>query len=426
MKLTLKYIILVKLIQFFFIESSLAQQPHHINYKLTEKEANEIVLRVLKTNPVIDGHNDISCSFYYCKNCPRGINDFRLDSGNNGNTNIPLDRKGGVGAHLYNICTSDTTTESLIKAFDLMHQLPHVYPNDFEVAGSSKQLRTIMQHHKIGMVPIEESAILLHDSIALLQLYYKLGLRSLTFAYKTNDFADGSNDTAKYHGISPLGKEMIKEMNRLGIMIDMSHISADAMRAILKETQAPVIFSHSNAYTLCKVNRNVPDDVLLALKKNKGIIMINFVPYFISQQHADWVAKSDSVWDKKLKELKDTDATNKYVDEVWTKENPEPLVTVSEVADHFDYIKKLIGVDYIGIGSDLGITYDLTIKDMKDASCFPLLLKELARRGWTEAELKKITDENFLRVFEEVERRSKIIKTTANRSIAKSRADTAQ
>lgn len=407
MKLKSHYLLFLTLPSLLLINFSIAQQADHIKYKRTEKNAKEIVSKVLKTNPIIDGHNDFYHSFFDCSTCKGDIKDFRLDSITKGNTNIPLYRKGGVAGQLYNIYGKDRKTENLIKAFDLTHLIAETYPKDITIAGTTADLRTAIRNKKIALLPILEDAVLLQDNKALLRMYYKLGLRSVTFAYKTNNLADGSDDTVKHNGISSLGKDMIEEMNRLGIVIDMSHISADAMRDILKVTKAPVIFSHSNAYSLCKVNRNVPDDVLLELKKNKGIIMINFLPFFISQQHANWLAKAENDWNMKLNELKDTAATDKYYSEVWLKQNPEPVVSVADVANHFDHIKNLIGVDYIGIGSDLGDRYDFTIKGMTDVSCFPSLLVELARRGWTETELKKIANQNFLRVFEEVEKRAK-------------------
>lgn len=382
-----------------------AQKTNESKYQRTEKVATAIVNKFLGKNKIIDGHNDFYHNFFDCTTCQGKITDFPLDSINRGNTNIPLYRKGNVAGQLYNIYGKDRKTENLLKAFDLMYQIAERYPGDFAIAGTAADLRYAIRNKKIALLPMLEGAVLLQDNVSLLRTYYKLGLRSVTFAYKTNNLADGSDDTARHNGISALGKAMIKEMNRLGIIIDMSHVSANAMRDILTTTIAPVIFSHSNAFSLCKVNRNVPDDVLLDLKKNKGIIMINFVPFFISQQHADWLTKAENDWKQKVKELKDTSAADKYYADIWLKQNPEPVVTLSDIANHFDYIKNLIGVDYIGIGSDLGDTYEFTINGMTDVSCFPLLLKELVRRGWTETELKKITSENFLRVFEEVEKK---------------------
>jgi membrane dipeptidase len=196
-------------------------------------------------------------------------------------------------------------------------------------------------------------------------------------------------------------------------MIDMSHISAKAMSDILDVSTSPVFFSHSNVKALCNVNRNVPDSILTRLQQNKGIIMLTMVPYFTKNEYNDWLKKGDTVYFKaKDTYPEDKVAMNKLMDE-WEKNNPQPVATVQDLANHFDYVKNLIGVDYIGIAGDYdGIEF--FIKDMEDVSTYPKLLIELARRGWTETDLKKITSENFLRVFGAVERKSLELRKTQN------------
>lgn len=257
---------------------SFAQQK---KYLVPEQKAKEIVDRVLKTSPVIDGHNDLFIHYMDCKTCPKDLKDYRLDTIAKGHTDIPKMRKGKVGGMLMNVFGSDSV--SYIKAWDLLYRMEDMYKSDLKVVTSSKEMRMVMNEGKIGFLPILEGAKRLQDDPALLRVYYKLGLRSVTFAYSTNGLADGSDDTARHNGISSIGREMVKEMNRLGVLTDMSHISAKAMNDILDITKAPVIFSHSNARALCNVNRNVPDDVLLRLKKNGGIIMLTFVPYFCKE-----------------------------------------------------------------------------------------------------------------------------------------------
>jgi membrane dipeptidase len=279
------------------------------------------------------------------------------------------------------------------------------YAKDLKVVGTSKGMQMVMKQGKVAILPILEGASMLKDDPALLRTYYKLGLRSVTMAYRTNGLADGSDDKARHNGISTIGREMVKEMNCLGVIIDMSHISAKAMHDILDLTAAPVIFSHSNVRTLTNVNRNVPDDVLLRLKKNRGIIMLTFVPYFTTNEFSKWMTEGDSLYFKTIRNYPgDTVKLNAIMDR-WDNDNPKPIVTIQNMADHFDYVKRLIGVDHIGMAGDYdGITF--TIKGLEDVSTFPNLLIELARRGWTEAELRKITVENFLRVFEQVEKQA--------------------
>lgn len=374
-------------------------------YPVAESQAVALVQKVLKESPVIDGHNDLFIHYMDCKACPRDLKAHRLDTINTGHTDIPRLRKGGAGALLLNVFGEDKGPKSYLVAWDMLFRIEEAYPNDLKITTSSAEMRNAMKAGKIALLPILEGSIRLENSTALLRTYYKLGLRSVTFAYKTNGLADGSDDTVKHNGISAVGREMVKEMNRLGVIIDMSHISVKAMNDILNVTQAPVIFSHSNIRALTDVNRNVPDDVLIRLKKNKGIIMLTFVPYFVTPAHANWLQTGDDVYYKSLKDYPTHRAKTDSMMMQWEKDNPEPIVTIGDMADHFDYARKLIGVDHIGMAGDFdGIHY--TIKGLGDVSTYPALLKELAQRGWTAEELVKITSENFLRVFSEVEKKA--------------------
>jgi len=396
--------------------SAAAQKVYRSNYVITESKAEELAGRVLKVSPVIDGHNDLFIHYFDCKDCPKDLKAYRIDTINKGHTDIPRLRKGGVGGQLLNVFGRGNTLDSYHQAWDLLYRMEEAYSKDLKVVATSLEMRDAMKQRKIAILPILEGAVRLQDNPALLRTYYKLGLRSVTFAYQTNGLADGSDDTAKHNGISAIGKEMVKEMNRLGVLIDMSHISAKAMNDILDETKAPVIFSHSNVKTLCDVNRNVPDDVLLRLKKNHGIIMLTFVPYFTTNEFNNWMNKGDTAYYKGIADYPNDKNKVDSIMEKWEKENIMPLVTVADMADHFDYIRKLIGVDYIGMAGDYdGISF--TIKGLEDVSTYPNLLIELARRGWTEAELKKITGENFLRVFEEVEREALLLKQKTKPSL---------
>ncbi|MBL0355691.1 MAG: dipeptidase [Chitinophagaceae bacterium] len=384
-------------------------QSNPVNYPVSKTKATQIVAAVLKTSPVIDGHNDLFIKYMDCKSCPRDLKDYRIDSMNKGHTDIPKLRKGGAGAVLMNVFGNDSSLLSYHKAWDLLYRMEQAYQRDIKIAGSAAEMRTAMKEGRIAFLPILEGAVRLKDDPALLRTYYKLGLRSVTFAYKTNGLADGSDDSAKHNGISAIGRDMIKEMNRLGVLIDMSHISAKAMNDILDVTQSPVIFSHSNVKALCNVNRNVPDDVLIRLKQNRGIIMLTFVPYFVKNEHTLWLDAGDTVYYKAKAEYPGQKEKVDSIMEKWEGENEEPVVTVADMANHFDYVKKLIGVDYIGMAGDFdGIQF--TIRGLENAGTYPNLLTELARRGWTVAELKKITSENFLRVFEDVEKKAALLR----------------
>ena len=314
----------------------------------------------------------------------------------------------GVGGVQLNVFAD--SLEAFLDAYDLLYRLEKKYNTDLKIVSSSSGMRKAIREGKIAILPMLEGSVRLENKLSYLRVFYKQGLRCVTIAYYTNDLADGSDDAPKHNGLSALGKEMIKEMNRLGIIIDMSHTSSRTMSDILDISTAPVIFSHSNARALCDVNRNVSDQILLRLKKNNGIIMLDMVPDHTSNLFAKWVSAGDSVYYSTKKEYPGDKTKLKEVMAKWESDFPRPVVTVSDIADHFDYVKKLIGVDYIGIGGDYdGLDY--YIEGMADVSCYPKLLTELVRRGWTGTEIKKISNENYLKIFSEIEK-----KAEANRS----------
>lgn len=382
-----------------------------IKYTKSEAEAEKITAKVLKVSPVIDGHSDLFAWYFGCDykklaKCPQDIADYPLDSIRKGQTDIPRWHAGGVSGVQLNVFAD--SLGSFLDAYDLLYRLENTYSKDLKVVDSAAEMRQAMRDGKIAILPMLEGSIRLENKTSFLRAFYKQGLRCVTFTYTTSDWADGSDDAPKHNGISKLGKEMVKEMNRLGIIIDMSHSSAKSMSDILDITQAPVIFSHSNAKKLCNVNRNVPDEILLRLKVNKGLIMLDMVPDHTTDTFARWMADGDEVYYKTKAQFPNDKQKLKETMEKWENENPRPVVTISNVADHFDYVKKLIGVDHIGIGGDFdGLDY--TISGMEDVSSYPKLLTELAKRGWTENELKKITGENYLRVFADIEKRAVIL-----------------
>lgn len=390
------------------LTSAQARPPGKVPYVTSEEKAQKIVARVLKTSPVIDGHSDLFAWYFGCDykklpKCPQDIADYPIGSITKGQTDIPRWRKGGVGAVQLNVYADSLST--FLDAYDLLYRLENVYSKDLKVVASSGEMRQAMRNGKIALLPMLEGSERLENKPSMLRAFYRQGLRAVTFTYKTSDLGDASDDPPKHNGITALGREMVREMNRLGVIIDMSHISAKSMNDILDITTAPVIFSHSNAKALCSVDRNVPDDVLLRLKTNRGLIMLDLVPDHTSNDFAKWYAAGDEVYySTKAKFPGDKEKLKEAMDK-WETDNPRPVVTVSDVADHFDHVRKMIGVDHIGIGGDFD-GLDHTITGLEDVSTYPKLLTELARRGWTEIELKKITGENYLRVFEEVEQRS--------------------
>lgn len=378
-------------------------------YRRTEAEAQKTVRKVLQVSPIIDGHSDLfawyfGCSYKKLPKCPQGIEDYPLDKITRGQTDIPRWRKGGVGGAQMNVFGPDAFNAPVLSAF--ADYLERTYAGDLKVVTTAAEMREAMRSGKIAWLPMMEGSERLAGDISQLDELYRLKLRCMTFTYVTGPFADASDDEPRNNGITNAGKAMVRKMNELGIIIDMSHISAKAMSDILDITKAPVIFSHSNARAIADVERNVPDAILRRLKVNKGLIMIDMVAEHTTTGFGKWMADGDAVYFTTKKQFPDDKALLKRTMTEWEAKNPMPMVSVSDVADHFDHVRKLIGIDHIGISGDYD-GMDYPIPGLEDVSRFPDLLVELARRGWTEKELRKITGENFLRVFADVENKAK-------------------
>lgn len=363
----------------------------------------ETANRILSSVPLVDGHNDLLLHYYYYKDLKGDLDKYDIAGQTTGHTDIPRLKKGKVGAQFFTVLSMDknAVTKTLMETIDCFYRIADRYKDNFMFAKSSNDITTAFQNGKIAMLMNIEGGEEIENSLPLLRLYYELGVRYMTLTWNhTHDWADAGLDTAKHNGLNEFGKNVVREMNRLGMLVDISHVSDDVMRDVFEVSGSPVIYSHSNARKFANTKRNVTDDMLMKLKENNGIIMLSFVAFFVTQEYADWFAMYDSVYDSYKKENRES-AKEKI--EEWKEMNPAPAVTISDLADHFDHIKNLIGVDHIGIGSDFDGFSD-TIENLDDCSKFPNLFAELLRRGWTESELKKVAGENFLRVFSDAEK----------------------
>jgi len=256
------------------------------------------------------------------------------------------------------------------------------------------------------------------NSLADLRMFARLGARYMTLTHTSNTpWADSATDTPKSNGLSSFGEDVVKEMNWLGMLVDLSHVSPDTMEDAIRVSQAPVIFSHSDARALNDHPRNVPDHILQLLPKNGGVIMVTFVPGFVSPKVNEWNKRQTAEQDR-LKALTPNDAAGvKAGVDKWTAANPAPEATIGDVADHVDHIRKVAGIDHIGIGSDFdGITQ--TVKDLDNVSTYPRLTAELLKRGYSEADIKKILGLNVLRVLREAEKVSKRLQAERGPSTA--------
>jgi membrane dipeptidase len=231
-----------------------------------------------------------------------------------------------------------------------------------------------------------------------MRAYYDLGARYMTLTHNvTLDWADAALDTARHNGLTEFGKEVVREMNRLGMLVDLSHVSPGVMSDALDVSESPVIFSHSAARALTDHPRNVPDSILARLPKNGGVVMVTFVPAFVSPQAAAWDIEYQREWNRLKATFSDTTERRRLSDD-WKAAHPTPRATLSQVADHIEHVRDIAGVDHVGIGSDFdGI--DAVPEGLEDVSKFPQLFAELIRRGWSDADLKKLAGENLLRAF---------------------------
>ncbi len=366
------------------------------------------VRALLKATPLVDGHNDLPWAIRETKVNPRDVIAYDLRATPQGMTDIARLRKGGVGGQFWSVYVPGEVKDSgyariQLEQIDIAHQVIARYPEVFATALTAADVRASYKRGKIGSLLGMEGGHAIENSLGALRAYYDLGVRYMTLTHNvTLDWADAALDVARHNGLTPFGKEVIREMNRLGMLVDLSHVSAGTMSAALDVTEAPVIFSHSAARAVTDVPRNVPDSILARLPKNGGVVMVYFVPGFMSQKVIDFeklaTAARDSI--SKLSPT-DKDAQVKSL-AVWRTQHPAPRATIADIANHMDHIKQVAGAEHVGIGGDFdGITD--TVLGLEDVSKYPDLFAELVHRGWTDSELRGVASENVLRVLTRAE-----------------------
>jgi len=327
-------------------------------------------------------------------------------------TDIARLKEGGVGGQFWSVYTpvelqGQAAVTATLEQIDIVHRMMRKYPQAFELALTADDIERIHKSGKIASLIGMEGGHSIDNSLADLRMFYRLGARYMTLTHTSNTpWADSATDTPKSNGLSPFGEDVVKEMNWLGMLVDLSHVSPDTMEDAIRVSQAPVIFSHSDARALNDHPRNVPDAILQMLPKNGGVIMVTFVPGFASPQVNEWNKRQTAEQDR-LKGLTPNDAAAvKAGVDAWTAANPAPPATIADIADHVDHIRKVAGIDHIGIGSDFdGITQ--TVKDLDNVSTYPRLTAELLKRGYSDADVRKILGQNVLRVLREAEKVSK-------------------
>ncbi|MFC3712340.1 dipeptidase [Sphingoaurantiacus capsulatus] len=365
---------------------------------------------ILAKTPVIDGHNDVPWGVRQkLRGKTAGFAFERLPDNERSDwhTDIERMRDGRVGGQFWSVyidagMTGPDGVQATLEQVDITRRLIDRY-EALEFAGNAAETARIMKRGRIASLMGAEGGHSIGNSLAVLRQLHALGVGYMTLTHsKTIDWADSATDAPKHDGLTPFGVEVVKEMNRLGMLVDLSHVAPATMNDAIDASVAPVIFSHSNAKAVADHPRNVPDDVLKRLPGNGGVIMVTFVQPFTSQATAEWDARQ-SAEEARLKSRNPADAAAvKSALDAWVAANPRPRATVQQVADHVDHVRKVAGIDHIGIGSDYdGIPN--TPVDLEDVAAVPNLFAELLRRGYSEADLGKIAQGNILRVMRQAE-----------------------
>ncbi len=367
--------------------------------------------RVLQAVPLVDGHNDLP---WYIrtdvKEAPLDVEAYDLRRPTSGNTDLARLKRGMVGGQFWSVYVPGDYRDSgyarvQLEQIDIARRVIAKYPDVLQPAFTAQDIWTAHAAGRIGSLLGMEGGHVIENSLGALRAYFDLGVRYMTLTHNvTLDWADAAADSAKHGGLTRFGEEVVREMNRLGMLVDLSHVSPGTMSDALNITEAPVIFSHSSARALTDVPRNVPDSILARLKANGGVVMVTFVPGFVSQKIADRNrARAAHLSDAQRRSPNDTIAVNRAMTQ-WDAANPAPKSTLGDVADHIDHVKRVAGVDHVGIGSDFDGTDNQLPVGLEDVSTFPALLAELSRRGWSEEDLRKLAGENVLRVMTTAER----------------------
>jgi membrane dipeptidase len=364
--------------------------------------------RVLKQTPLIDGHNDLPWRIREDSIARGNVDAYDLRKHTPGHTDLERLRKGMVGAQFWSVYVPGEWPDSgyarvQLEQIDIARQMIAKYPDQLALALTANDIRRDFKQGKIGSLIGMEGGHAIEHSLGALRAYYDLGARYMTLTHNvTLDWADAALDSAKHNGLTPFGDSVVREMNRLGMLVDLAHVSPATMSDALNVSEAPVIFSHSAARALVDVPRNVPDSILRRVTANGGIVMVPFVTGFVSPAVRLYDQSTRPVMkDLQAKYGNDTAAITRDIKQ-WRAAHPEPRATLSQVADQIDYVRKVAGVDHVGIGGDFdGITE--VVEGLEDVSTYPALFAELARRGWSDSDLSKLAGENFLRVFAQAE-----------------------
>lgn len=372
----------------------------------SNEDRRQQAIEILERVPLFDGHNDAPYQYRNRVGYKFSELDFydttQLD--NPMHTDIPRLKEGRVGAQWWSVYVpagipEDEAVKRTMEQIDFVYRMAEKYPDDFEMAYTADDVERIFEDGKIASLIGMEGGHSISNSLATLRMFYELGARYMTITHgRTLDWADAAGDDPQHDGLTEFGEEVIREMNRLGMLVDLSHVTPASMKDAIRVSEAPVMFSHSNARAISGHQRNVPDDVLQLLPEKDGIVMVTFVESFTSEELRQWYAERNGYRSKMESLYGGQPDTVDEMMEQWMAENEMPKSTLEQVADHIDHIRDQIGVEYIGIGGDYDGISSLPL-GLEDVSTYPNLFAELLRRGYSEEDLEKIAGLNMLRVM---------------------------
>ena len=369
--------------------------------------ALERARRILRSVPLIDGHNDLAWEIRMSESAPMDVAAYDLRTRTPGHTDFKRLKAGQVGAQFWSIYVPGEVKDSgyariQLEQFDIARRTIARYPDRLTLALRADDIEREFKRGRIASLLGMEGGHVIENSLGVLRSYYDLGARYLTLTHNvTLDWADAAMDSTRHGGLTEFGREVVREMNRLGMLVDLSHVSPAVMSDVLDLAEAPVIFSHSSARALTEHRRNVPDSILRRLPKNGGVVMVTFVPAFVSREVADWEARAEEAAEGFEAQAADSAGRKRLMDE-WRAAHPRPDATLAQVADHIEHVRRTAGADHVGIGGDFdGITE--TVVGLGDVSTYPSLFAELIRRGWSDDDLRKLAGRNVLRALRAAE-----------------------
>jgi len=381
----------------------LAQDP-------SDAQLQERARRVMQRTPLIDGHNDLPWALRQNHGSDPHAVDLatNLDATTDLHTDIPRLKAGGVGGQFWSVYVPASlppveAAQATFEQIDVVRRMVAAHPEAFELAYTADDVVRIHRAGKVASLMGIEGGYSINDSLGLLRVFHSLGVRYMTLTHSsTTTWADSATDAPKWGGLSPFGEAVVREMNRLGIMVDLSHVSEETMLDAMRVSEAPVIFSHSSARGVTDHPRNVPDSVLRLLPEDGGVVMITFVPSFVAEDVRVWGA-ARAAEEARLKSL-NPGAPQTVTDGLaaWVAANPPPRADISDVADHIDHVRRVAGVDHVGLGGDFDGVSALP-DGLGGVETYPALIAELYRRGWNDADVRKLLGENVLRVMRQVE-----------------------